>query len=35
MSTHTERCFCRKSAGRWGQGIRLNQVNFIGFSGRL
>ena len=28
MSTQTERCFSRKSSGRWGQGIRLNQVNF-------
>src|SRR5215218_5325755 len=29
-STHTERCFCRKSSGMCGQGIRWNQVNFIG-----
>src|SRR5689334_16368036 len=28
-STHTERCFCRKSSGMCGQGIRWNQVNFI------
>src|SRR5262252_4798452 len=32
MSTHTDRCFCRKSGGRWGQGIRLNQVNFMSTS---
>src|SRR5262245_60801109 len=30
MSTQTERCVCRKSSGRWGQGMRLNQVNFTG-----
>ena len=29
MSTHTERFFSRKSSGRYGQGIRLNQVNFM------
>src|SRR6266699_1773437 len=29
MSTHTERCFSRKSSGRYGHGIRLNQVNRI------
>src|SRR5262249_22192865 len=29
MSTHTERCVSRKSSGRYGQGIRLNQVNFM------
>src|SRR2546425_1077378 len=29
MSTHTERCVSRKSSGRYGHGIRLNQVNFI------
>src|SRR5918995_3983310 len=29
-STHTERCFSRKSSGMCGQGIRWNQVNFIG-----
>src|SRR6266849_8205513 len=29
MSTHTERYVCRKSSGRYGHGIRLNQVNFI------
>ena len=29
MSTHTERCFSRKSSGRYGHGIRLNQVNFM------
>src|SRR5689334_6282978 len=29
MSTHTERFFSRKSSGRYGHGIRLNQVNFI------
>src|SRR3954471_10679505 len=28
MSTHTEWCFSRKSSGRCGHGIRLNQVNF-------
>src|SRR6476661_4999425 len=28
-STQTERCFCRKSSGMCGQGIRWNQVNFI------
>ena len=27
MSTQTERCFSRKSSGRYGHGIRLNQVN--------
>src|SRR5262249_50447045 len=27
MSTQTERFFSRKSSGRYGQGIRLNQVN--------
>src|SRR2546422_1676886 len=27
MSTHTERFCCRKSSGRYGHGIRLNQVN--------
>src|SRR5437879_4323903 len=30
MSTHTDRCFSRKSSGRCGHGIRLNQVNFTG-----
>src|SRR5262245_30010798 len=30
MSTQTERCVCRKSSGRCGQGMRLNQVNFTG-----
>src|SRR5882672_11225357 len=30
MSTQTERCVWRKSSGRWGQGMRLNQVNFTG-----
>ena len=29
MSTHTDRFFSRKSSGRYGHGIRLNQVNFI------
>src|SRR5215475_9538182 len=29
-STQTERCFCRKSSGMCGQGIRWNQVNFMG-----
>ncbi len=29
MSTHTERFFSRKSSGRYGHGIRLNQVNFM------
>src|SRR5690242_14142672 len=29
-STHTERCFSRKSSGMCGQGIRWNQVNFMG-----
>src|SRR6267143_67475 len=29
MSTHTERCVSRKSSGRYGHGMRLNQVNFI------
>ena len=28
MSTQTERVVCRKSSGRWGQGIKLNHVNF-------
>src|SRR5512139_3329490 len=35
MSTHTERCFWRKSSGRCGQGIRLNQVNFTGILPRV
>ena len=35
MSTQTERCFSRKSSGRWGQGIRLNQVNFTGILPRV
>src|SRR5262245_18534775 len=30
MSTQTERCVWRKSSGRCGQGMRLNQVNFTG-----
>src|SRR5580698_8607323 len=30
-STQTERCFCRKSSGMCGQGIKWNQVNFIAF----
>src|SRR5262245_12209865 len=30
MSTQTERWLWRKSSGRWGQGMRLNQVNFTG-----
>src|ERR1051325_6601181 len=30
MSTQTEWCFSRKSSGRCGHGIRLNQVNFMG-----
>src|SRR5262245_64829463 len=30
MSTQTERWVWRKSSGRWGQGMRLNQVNFTG-----
>src|SRR5437899_3238320 len=34
MSTHTERCFSRKSSGRYGHGIRLNQVNFMRASAR-
>ena len=29
MSTQTDRYSSRKSSGRYGQGIRLNQVNFI------
>src|SRR5215470_10734855 len=29
MSTQTERFFSRKSSGRYGHGIRLNQVNFM------
>src|SRR5258705_6154047 len=29
MSTHTDRCFARKSSGRYGHGIKLNHVNFI------
>src|SRR5262252_1746542 len=29
-STQTERCFCRKSSGMCGHGIRWNQVNFMG-----
>src|SRR5262245_64167075 len=29
MSTQTERYFRRKSSGRCGHGIRLNQVNFM------
>src|SRR5579862_10053914 len=28
MSTYTEWCFSRKSGGRSGHGMRLNQVNF-------
>src|SRR5258707_1541920 len=31
-STQTERCFCRKSSGMCGQGIRWNQVNFMASS---
>src|SRR4029077_13209861 len=30
ISTQTERFFSRKSSGRYGHGIKLNQVNFIG-----
>src|SRR5437764_12743295 len=29
MSTHTDRCFSRKSSGRYGHGIRLNHTNFM------
>src|SRR5688572_9885899 len=29
MSTQTDRYFWRKSSGRCGHGIRLNQVNFM------
>src|SRR5579859_3694211 len=29
MSTQTDRCFSRKSSGKYGHGIRLNQVNRI------
>src|SRR5215472_19376730 len=29
MSTQTERFFSRKSSGRYGHGIRSNQVNFM------
>src|SRR5258706_3563872 len=35
MSTQTERCVCRKSSGRCGQGMRLNQVNFTGILRRV
>jgi hypothetical protein len=32
MSTQTERFFSRKSFGRYGHGMRLNQVNFMALS---